>query len=385
MKFIGDKYKNIKMNALIAAGDTINSGNDIIDLSVGDHDILTDKRIINAAAENKVIGHTLYTHPLGDIKFRNEIRNSIKEDFNCTMKENNLIVTIGAGHALYLALKGIVNDGDEIIIIAPYYPSYIDQIHAANGKVVVVNSKVDNNFIPTIEEIKEKVSSKTKAIIINSPNNPTGAIYSKELLKNLYKLSVEKEFMILSDEVYTAFAYDNNKFISMLEVDGSLTNTVVLKSMSKDFAMTGWRIGYMIASEEIINIVRYINDGITYSAPTICQEGSIKALEIRNELYRNINNIYDERIKYSLSRVNNIKKLKSTNPQGCIYLFIDAEETKLTGEEFSKILLENGVHVLQGDIFGDEYKNYIRLTCNKDVKILEEAFNRIERVCKNNI
>ncbi|MGL5328980.1 MAG: aminotransferase class I/II-fold pyridoxal phosphate-dependent enzyme [Peptostreptococcaceae bacterium] len=382
MNFIGDKYKNIKMNALIAAGDSINSGNDVIDLSVGDHDILTDQRIINAAAENKVINHTLYTHPLGDAKFRNMIVNYIKEDFNCNININNIIVTIGAGHALYLGLKEIVNEGDEIIIIAPYYPSYIDQIHAANGNVVVVNTKVENNFIPTIKEIKEKISPRTKAIIINSPNNPTGAIYPKELLEDLYKLSIQKKFMILSDEVYTAFTYDNNKFISMLDVDKNLTNTAIFKSMSKDYAMTGWRVGYMIASEEMINIARYINDGITYSAPTICQEGSIKALQLRDEIFNSIKNIYNERIKYCVDRANKIKNIKVEPPKGCIYLFINVEKIKLSGEEFSKKLLENGVHVLQGDIFGEEYKNYVRLTCNKSVKILKEAFDIIEKVCE---
>ena len=381
MNFISNKYKNIKMNAMMSATDTVNCGNNIIDLSVGDHDIFTDKRVIDAAIKNKIIGHTLYTHPLGDPKFRGVIIKSIKEDYNCDLNINNIIVTIGAGHALYLALKGIINEGDEVMVIAPYYPAYIDQISSANGNIVLVKTTEENNFIPTIEEIKEKVTSKTKAIIINSPNNPTGAIYPKTLLEGIYKLSIEKDFMILSDEVYTAFTYNDNKFVSMLEIDKNLTNTVVLKTMSKDYAMTGWRIGYMIASEEMVNVAQYINDGITYSAPTICQEGSIEAIKLRKEITTNIRNIYDERIRYAYDRVSKIDNISLKYPQGGIYLFFNIEKTELDCEEFSKILLENGVLVLPGNIFGDDYKYYIRLTCNKDIKILEEAFERIEEIC----
>ena len=418
----------------MTASDTVNLRNDIIDLSVGDHDIFTDQRVIDAAARNNVIGHTLYTHPLGDPKFRDIIVKSIKEDYNCKINLENIIVTIGAGHALYLALQGIVNEGDEILVIAPYYPAYIDQISSVDGNIVLVKTSEENGFISTIEDIEEKVTHKTKAIIINSPNNPTGAIYPKSLLEGIYKLSIENNFMVLSDEVYTAFTYDDNKFVSMLEIDKDLTNTIVFKSMSKDYAMTGWRIGYMISSEEIINISKYINDGITYSAPTICQEGSIEALKLRKEISSKLKGVYNDRIKYAFSRVNKIDNTKYINdgitysapticqegsiealklrkeissklkgvyndrikyafsrvnkidnidvksPQGCIYLFINIEKTGLDGVAFSNLLLENGVLVLPGDIFGSEYKNYIRLTCNKDIKILEEAFDRIEKI-----
>lgn len=380
MSFISNKYQNIKANAMMTASDTVNLRNDIIDLSVGDHDIFTDQRVIDAASRNNVIGHTLYTHPLGDPKFRDMIVRSIKEDYSCKINLENIIVTIGAGHALYLALQGIVNEGDEILVIAPYYPAYIDQVSSVDGNIVLVKTSEENSFIPTIEDIEEKVTHKTKAIIINSPNNPTGAIYPKSLLEGIYKLSIENNFMVLSDEVYTAFTYDDNKFVSMLEIDKDLTNTIVFKSMSKDYAMTGWRIGYMIGSEEVINISKYINDGITYSAPTICQEGSIEALKLRKEISSKLRSIYSDRIKYAFSRVNKIDNIDVKSPQGCIYLFINIEKTGLDGVAFSSLLLENGVLVLPGDIFGAEYKNYIRLTCNKDIKILEEAFDRIEKI-----
>lgn len=384
MHFISSKYQNIKSNAMMTASDTVNLRNDIIDLSLGDHDIFTDQRIIDAASRNNIIGHTLYTHPLGDPKFRDMIVSSIKEDYNCQINLENIIATSGAGHALYLALQVIVDKGDEILVIAPYYPTYINQVNSVDGNIVLVNTNEENNFIPNIEDIKEKVTPKTKAIIINSPNNPTGAIYPKSLLEGIYKLSIENNFMVLSDEVYTVFTYDDNKFISMLEIDKNLTNTIVFKSMSKDYAMTGWRIGYMIGSEEIINISKYINDSITYSAPTICQEGAIEALKLRKEISSKLKDIYNDRIKYAFSRVNKIDNINAKLPQGCIYLFINIENTGLCGVDFSNLLIDNGVLALPGDIFGMEYKNYIRLTCNKDIKILEEAFDRIEKIVLNN-
>ncbi|RDY24586.1 aminotransferase class I/II-fold pyridoxal phosphate-dependent enzyme [Romboutsia maritimum] len=381
MSFIAKQYENLEVSAMVAASDSATLVKKMIDLSLGDHDIKTDSRIVKAAAENKIIGHTMYTHPLGDENFREEIIKYIGKNYNHKLNLNNIMVTIGAGNALYVSLKAVLNPGEEVIIIGPYYASYKDQIKGVGGKVVVVNTSEENNFMPTINDIKEKITKKTKAIIVNSPVNPTGSIYTQQLLQQIYDLSVEKKLIIMSDEVYTSFVYDNNKYTSMLEIDKNLTNTVVIKTMSKDYAMTGWRIGYMIASLEIINVARYINDGIAYSAPTIGQSGSIEALRLSDEITTYLRKIYDERIKYGFNRIKDIKNIHTRNPQGGIYLFVNISETGLSGEEFTNRLIKKGVLVLPGNIFGKKYNNYIRITCNKDINILKEAFDKIEELC----
>ena len=250
-----------------------------------------------------------------------------------------------------------------------------------NAKVIEVNTKSEDKYIPNIKDIKSKITKNTKLIIINSPCNPTGAIYPKRILKELYKLSIDYNFMILSDEVYTTFVYGKEKFVSMLEVDTNLTNTAIFNTMSKDYAMTDWRIGYIIANEKIINICRVINDGITYSAPTICQNGAIEALKLSDEIGENLKNIYREMIDYVYKRLSKINKLEISKPKGSIYLFIDVSKMNLDGSQFTQILLQEKVLVLPGNIFGIEYKNYIRLTCNKSLEILENAVDIIEKVC----
>lgn len=381
MEFIAKKYKNLKVSALVSSSDDVNNSENIIDLSLGDHDINTDERIMESASCSKYIKHTRYTHPLGDEIFRNEIINYNKNMYSINIEQDQIMATVGAGHGLYVGLKCIIDNEDEVIVIGPYYPAYMDQLQGTNAKCVIIDTKFENNYIPSIEGIKAKINKNTKAIIINSPSNPTGAIYSKKLLEDIYKLSVENNFMILSDEVYTTFIYGENKFTSMLEIDKNLTNTAVFKTMSKDYAMTGWRIGYMIGSRQLISVARYVNDGITYSAPTICQNGAIEALKLGNKVTDKLRDIYEERINYAYERIENIDNLVANKPQGGIYLFVDVSKTNLNGSEFTEALLKNDILVLPGEIFGDNYKNYIRITCNKDVEILEQVFNKIENIC----
>lgn len=381
MNFIANDFKSLNMGAMTSASDDAASSENIIDLSIGDHNIMTDKRIMEAAFTNKYIKHTMYTHPLGDEIFRKEIIDFFKNKYNSTISKDEIMATVGAGHGLYLALKSIINQGDEVILIAPYYPAYIDQLNLVKVKVVEVNTNVEDGYIPNIEDIKSKITKNTKAIIINSPCNPTGAIYPKSILKELYKLSIDYNFMILSDEIYTTFVYGKEKFVSMLEVDKNLTNIAIFKTMSKDYAMTGWRIGYIIANEKIINVCRVINDGITYSAPTICQNGAIEALKLSDEIGENLKNIYSERINYVYKRLSKIDKLEISKPKGSIYLFIDVSKMNLDGSQFTQRLLKEKILVLPGKIFGIEYKNYVRLTCNKSLEILENAVDIIEKVC----
>lgn len=381
MDFIANDFKSLNIGAMTSASDDASLSENIIDLSLGDHDINTDKRVMESACNNKYIKHTMYTHPLGDELFRNEIIDFCKNKYKNTLNKNQIMATVGAGHGLYLALKSIINKNDEIILIAPYYPAYIDQINLVKAKLVEVNTKQEDGYIPSIEDIELKINKNTKAIIINSPCNPTGSIYPKTLLEEIYKLSRKYNFMILSDEIYTTFVYGKNKFVSMLEVDKKLTNTAIFRSMSKDYAMTGWRIGFIIADKKLINVCRVINDAITYSAPTIGQNGSIEAVKLSDEIGSNLNDIYRKRVNYVYNRLSNIEKLRVIKPQGGIYLFVDVTKTNLDGNKLTKILVENKVLVLPGEIFGTEYKNYIRITCNKNLEILKSAMDIVEQVC----
>lgn len=380
-QFLAKKYKQIKMNAMLMAGDYSKHQKELINLSIGDHDVITDREVIEKALEDTLKGYTKYTHPLGLEEVRMAIAELNAKQYGKRVELEQIMVTVGACHAMTLALKALINPGDEVVVIAPYFTEYKEQIEAVDGSMQVVYTKEEDAFLPSIQDIRGAVTDQTKAIIINSPCNPSGAILGGEFLRELHKLSQEKGFVILSDEVYTAFTYNDHEFVSMLEIDPNLTHTVILKSLSKDYAMTGWRIGYLLAHATFTPVVRYINEGITYSAPAVSQRAALAAIQDHDRITSKMRTLYEERLNTCYKAIAHIPQLSVLQPRGAIYLFINVKGTGMSGKCFAdKLLKEQGVLVLPGNVFGEQYKDYIRIACNKDKSILEEAFGRISKM-----
>lgn len=377
--FFADKYSSIQMNAINAAADQASHTHKLINLSIGDHDVQTDSEVIEKALEDTKNGYTKYTHPLGLEELREAITELNHRKYGKALKSDEIMATVGACHGMVLALKAIINPEDEVIVIAPYFPIYEQQITDVEGVPVFVYTKEEDGFVPSIEAIKAKVTKQTKAIMINSPCNPTGVVLSREFLTELYALSKEKNFVILSDEVYTAFTFNEHTFVSMLEVDEDLTHTIILRSLSKDYAMTGWRLGYILAQAPLVAITRYINESITYSAPTVSQRAALAAIGKHDTITSHLQEIYEERLNTCYEHIQAIPELSVSKPQGSIYLFINVKGTGMTGSAFADNLLkEQGVLVLPGDIFGAEYVYCVRMACNQEIDVLEEAFERIK-------
>jgi aspartate/methionine/tyrosine aminotransferase len=374
-RFLSEKYKNL--SASMDAKSKNLSGKKLINLGIGDLDIHTDETIINEAFQDVLKGHTHYTDPRGYEELRNAIIEYHKTEFeNYEFNKEQVIVLSGACHGMYLALQAITNPEDEIVIFSPFFPVYVDQIKIAGGIPVIVETKIENGYQIEQENLERAITPKTKAIILNTPSNPTGVCYNQESLNIVSEISKKYDLLVLADDIYDFYSYEQ-KFIPIYTLDGMEERTISICSFSKNYAMTGWRVGYNVGPIEIIECIKNINEGIVYSTSAPAQRAALSALKNRDKIREKLVPIYEERMKYVSERIKKMDKLKFFNPQGGIYVFVNIEKTGYSSEDFSKKLLEEqGVVVIEGTPFGD--KNSIRIACTVPIKELEEAFDRIE-------
>lgn len=376
--FIADKFKerNYSMGNKTFSKESRYSP---INLGIGDLDITTDEIIIEKAMNDAKAGHTHYTESHGYLELREEICRYHRENFkNYDFSPENVMVVSGACHGLYLLLKSILNPEDEVILLAPFFPVYADQITLSNGKPVIVETKFENGFQIVKEDLEKAVTEKTKAVIVNSPSNPTGVCYNIESLNIIREFAIEHDILVIADDVYDFFSYEK-EFIPITTLPDMKERTVTICSFSKNFAMTGWRIGYVFADPEIIDCINFINESIVYSACSVSQRCALYALKDFKRLKKNIVPIFKERVEYCYNRIKNIDFLDCFKAEGGIYLFINIKKTGMTSQEFTDYLLENyNILVVNGDTFG--VKGFVRIACTLDIEILKEAFDRIEKI-----
>lgn len=379
-KYIAKRYWNIKIPSLSKTNEMVKKYEDVIDLSIGDPDCPTDKYVIDKMCEDALLGHTKYTEFLGDEELRNEVCKVYKEDYGCDYTNENIIITSGGTHALYLLLESILDEGDEVILLSPYYVYYEPQIKLAKGKIVVCNTSKEEDFEINLKEIKKHITSRTKAIIVNSPNNPTGKVYLEENIKGLIELADEHDFLIIADDIYGALNYtERKKPIGAYDSDNP--RIVTIYSFSKDYSMTGFRLGYIVAEKSLIECIRNVNEAVNFTVNSMAQRAGIYALRRRGEIQKKLYDEYKKRVFYIYERIKKIKNMECNIPEGTFYLFVDIRKTGLTSEDiWNKILDEAHVLVLPGNGFGDIGEGYIRIACTSNVNILEKAFDRIEKM-----
>ncbi|MDT2849250.1 pyridoxal phosphate-dependent aminotransferase [Vagococcus carniphilus] len=376
--YLSHFYQQSKENILLEFGNLATQQQNLLDLSYGDPDLITDAKIIEAAFKDVRNGHTRYTAANGSDEFIQSVIDFYKRHYGLAFKKNQVRATVGALHGIYLALRVIVNEGDEVIIHEPFFSPYKTQIKEVGGTPVIIPTYEKDNFQIDIHLLKQAITPKTKAIIINSPNNPTGAVFSKETLQEIANLAIQHHFFILSDEVYEAFSFDDS-FTPIATY--APENTITLNSLSKTFAMTGWRIGYMIAPEYINEAATILNENLTFSAPTPSQRAAIYALDHQEEISPDIVNIFKERLTYIEKRVTSIPFMSLSPVKGSMYAFINISKSGLTSIDFAmKLLTEQQVLVIPGKAFGNSGDNYIRLAATQELAILKEAFDKIEKL-----
>ena len=353
---------------------------DIIDLSIGDTDFTTDEAIIEKAYLDAKAGHTHYGDPKGDPELIDAVCKAWQEDFSQPLDPAHVLVTASSCLGMALCMMAILDPGDEVIVFSPYFAMYRSQIELAGGVCVDVPTYAAENYAISEQRLRAAITPKTKAIIFNNPTNPTGMAYGRDTLELLAKIAQEYDLLVAADEIYTTYFFEGD-YIPLRTLPGMEARTLTLNSFSKNFLMTGWRVGVIIAEPALICCMNQINGALIYSAPSISQRAAIAALENRGRIRERYIKEYRDRVFYSAQRVENIPYLSLVAPKGTFYLFPGVEKTGLSSGEFCKELLERA-HLLvsPGDVFGLAGQNHFRIACTVNMEKLREAFDRMEKL-----
>ncbi|WFA09737.1 pyridoxal phosphate-dependent aminotransferase [Tissierella sp. Yu-01] len=368
-------------------------GVDIISFSVGEPDFNTPENIRDEGIRAIRDGLTKYTPTSGILELKEAICNKLKKDNYLDYHPNNIIISNGGKHSIYNALMAILNPDDEVIIGVPYWVSYPDLVNIAGGIPVYVQTKEENDFKFNVNELEKAKTNKTKAIILNSPSNPTGSIYTEDELREIAKWAVENNIIVISDELYEKLIYDGYKHISIASFNDEIKRlTIVINGMSKAYSMTGWRIGYTAASEEIIKIMGNIQSHTTSNPSSIAQYASVVGLEGDQTSVEEMRIEFNKRRIYITELINSIKKLSCKTPKGAFYIMVNFSDLKgkvihgieiKTSLDFANLLLEKAnVAVVPGIAFGDD--NYIRLSYATSMENIKEGIKRIKDCIENN-
>ena len=379
-KFLSKKYWNTVSTPMGEVVELAYRYDDIINLSLGDPDLITDSEVIAEAFRDARNGHTRYTDSLGDPELREEIIKYYKKTYEYQVGMNEVMAVVGACHGMFLVLEAILDEGDEVIVPEPYFTPYALQIQLAGGKLIPLETREEDGYQIDIESLKALITNRTKAIIINSPNNPTGSCIGRKTAEALAETAIANDLIVISDDVYGSFSFVE-PFFPIASIDGMKERTVIIGSFSKDYTMTGWRIGYVIAPDYLTSCIRDINEGVCFSAPSVSQRAAIHALRLRDKIQPGIVEEYKKRIFYAYNRIKQIPWMSVAPPQGSFYLFPGIKKTGLTSAEISKKILEEAhVLVVPGNAFGKSGEGYIRIACTVETERLREAFDRIENM-----
>jgi len=380
-KFIAKRYWKDQSTAMGQSDVIAKSFNDVINLSLGDPDLITHSIIIDNAFADAKAGHTKYTDFRGDPELRQEIINYYKEEYSMDVKDKEVFVCASGCLGMYLALEAIVDDGDEVILQAPYFTPYPQQVKLVRGIPVELPTYEEEDFQINIARLESLITERTKALIINSPSNPTGNCLTVEVMEKIAQIAIKYDLIVISDDIYTSFSYQN-PFVPFASLPGMKERTIILNSFSKNFTMTGWRIGNILAPDYIIETIQQINENVVFTAPSISQRAAIYALRNRREIQPPMIEEYRKRMFYAAERINQISKLSVIYPpKGSFYLFMNIKETGLSIVEAADLILKEAhVLMLPGDAFGTCGEGYIRIACTVNVDTLKEAFDRIEKI-----
>lgn len=379
-KYISKKYWKDASTAMGKSDVLAKSFDDVINLSLGDPDLNTHEDIINAAFADAKAGYTHYTDFRGDPELRQAITSFYKEEYNMDVKDEEIFVCASACLGMYLALEAILDEDDEVILQAPYFTPYPQQVQLAGGIPVELPTYEEEEFQINTARLESLITERTKAIVINTPGNPTGSCLTEKTMKEIAEIAVKYDLIVIADDIYTSFSY-GSPFIPFASLEGMAERTIILNSFSKNFTMTGWRLGNIIAPAYIINVIQQINENVVFTAPSISQRAGIYAIKHRNEVQPDMIKEYRERMFFAAERINEIKGLSVLYPPGgTFYLFVNIKETGMTSEEFCEFILKNAhILVLPGNAFGTCGEGYIRIACTVNIKTISEALDRIEK------
>lgn len=380
-KFIAKRYWKDQSTAMGQSDVLAKSFDDVINLSLGDPDLTTHWLIIEKSYEDARAGHTKYTDFRGDPELRTEICKFYKEEYSMDVADEEVFVCASACLGMYLALEAILDDGDEVILQAPYFTPYPQQVELARGIPVELPTYEEEDFQINVERLGRLITERTKALVINSPCNPTGNCLTIETMEKIAAIAEKYDLLVIADDIYTAFSYQNT-FVPFASLAGMRERTIILNSFSKNFTMTGWRVGNIIAPDYIIRTVQQINENVVFTAPSISQRAALHALRHRNEVQPEMVEEYRKRMFFMAEKINEVGKMSVIYPpKGSFYLFVNIKASGLTSEEAADIILRKAhVLMLPGNAFGSCGEGYLRIACTCGVEVLGEAVERIRKI-----
>jgi aspartate aminotransferase len=363
-------------------------GIDVIGFGAGEPDFDTPVHIKEAAIKAINEGFTKYTPASGTLELKQAVCRKFKNENALDYTPSNIVISNGAKHSLVNAFQAILNPGDEVIIPAPYWVSYPEMVKLADGVPVELQTKEEDGFKFTIRQLENAITSKTRAIVINSPSNPTGMIYSKELLQEVADLAVSKGIYVISDEIYEKLIYDGYQHVSIASFNEKIKDlTIVVNGVAKTYAMTGWRIGYTASNAKIAEIMGNVQSHATSNPNSIAQRAAQAALDGPQDEVEIMKNEFIKRKDYMVEKINSIPGLSCIKPNGAFYVMMNISSfigkelygVKINGsDDFANLLLEKAnVALVPGSGFGTDI--HVRLSYATSLKNITEGLNRIEK------
>ncbi len=387
-KKVGEIAPSLTLEITAKAKKLKAEGVSIIGFGAGEPDFNTPEYITNAAKHALDIGFTKYTPAAGMPELKEAICKKFLKDNGLSYEPSQIVVSTGAKSSLFHAICAMVDESDEVILPSPYWLTYPELVKLAGGKSVFIKTTANDGYKMTAEELSDAVTDKTKLLILNSPNNPTGAVYSEKELSAIAKVCEEKGLYVISDEIYEKLVYGGEKHVSIAALSPYMKeHTVVVNGMSKSYSMTGWRIGYLAAPKDIAKAVSSMQSHTTSNACSIAQYASVAALESEesDKFIEKMQKTFDERRIYMVKTLQAIKGVVLPEPKGAFYVFADVsafygksfQDEKVTGSlSFAELALKKGVAVVPGIAFGDD--DCIRLSYAISIEDIKEGLKRLK-------
>ena len=378
----------VELSRIRAIGEKVQQlqkeGRDIVRLQIGEPDFTTPDHIIAAAKAAMDHGQTHYAPNRGLLSLREEISRKLLRDNGITADPaTEILVTSGCAEGLYLVFMGLVEPGDEVIIIEPAYISYLQLARAAHAMAVPVHAREENGWMPDLDELRAAVTEKTKLLVLNTPGNPTGAVYPREVLQQIAALAQEKDFLVLSDEVYEKLIYDGAQHVSIASLDGMKERTITVNGFSKAFAMTGWRMGYLAADAKLILPMLKVHQYAVASSNIIAQNAAITALQAGEACVEDMRQEYARRRRFLLDSFAEIPEISCAEPAGTFYMYPNISGSGMSGTEFAdRFLMEAGVATVPGTAFDSFCNSHIRISYASSMESLQMAVSRLKDFLK---
>ncbi len=379
-KLVNSTARQIKPSGIRRFFDIAHEMEDVISLSVGEPDFHTPWHIREAGIESLEKGRTRYTPNRGFIQLRQEVARFFSRHYGVEYHpENQVLVTVGGSEAIDLCVRSLVNPGEQVLIPQPSFVCYVPIVQMAGGQPVIIETGPENGFKLTAAQLEAKITEKTKLLILPFPNNPTGAVMSRQELEEIAQVVKRRNLLVLSDEIYAALTYSQAGHTAFSALPGMAERTVVVNGFSKAHSMTGWRLGYALGPKEIISLMTKLHQFAIMSAPTTSQYAAIEALKNGDEDIAYMRGQYDMRRRLIVDGLNQMG-LRCFQPEGAFYAFPSIKSTGLTSEEFcEKLIYSKRVAVVPGDAFGACGQGFVRISYCYSTKHITEALERIQR------